>query len=700
MSPIKSRPKYFVGYVTGAFHDNDGVYIIDNAHVYSARTETSASEELEVCRVDVRLPSLDFGPDDFVIGCIPGNKACFVFRNPLFDDPPGRITIPVQVLPWDSFEESSATPSAAEYLKQTPYGELSFKYDSLMGKKEHPGSVILLDVTSHSIFKGFSAIGNRRVQFDDVMRYNGNIVRDAIHNERKPGESDFSHYSNIFSNIFDEIKIVTGKFEESEFCLWIPDQYNSFAKDGKHPVLDKEGWCPFFTKKMPVAEVLFPTKEDLLETAVQAEAASATTASPGNGKPAFPEAGTPLPSQPETASRDKSNSPATSSGEKTLEVSAIENPLESEIAFLERFVEYTLRCGFAYSSRDLVRFHTSVKCGMCTLLAGEPGMGKSSLAELYFRALGGEKQNQEKDESFLRVDVNPSWMEPADLLGYQTNEGFHPAANGLCEFLQRAACQTSLLFPICLEEINLACVEHYFSDFIQILSRGHGTIKYAGENGDLTVGENIRFVGTCNSDETTHSMSPRFLDRCHLIELVEEKDVQGKDDSTPSKNKNTDPQDTKAEKRIKATFEKGAAMPQPHPFTGGGPVTWDEFKAWQETRAETEVPKESIEKFASLFDNFIEAEIHVSPRVIWEIVRYVRQRPLVGDFKDGKFKRVADCSMMALDEGIAQRVLSLYRASPSAHKGLQELKNHLEDFPLSADIAERRCNEFVKTIDY
>lgn len=287
MSPIKSRPKYFVGYVTGAFHDNDGVYIIDNAHVYSARTETSASEELEVCRVDVRLPSLDFGPDDFVIGCIPGNKACFVFRNPLFDDPPGRITIPVQVLPWDSFEESSATPSAAEYLKQTPYGELSFKYDSLMGKKEHPGSVILLDVTSHSIFKGFSAIGNRRVQFDDVMRYNGNIVRDAIHNERKPGESDFSHYSNIFSNIFDEIKIVTGKFEESEFCLWIPDQYNSFAKDGKHPVLDKEGWCPFFTKKCRLQRCFFQRRKIYLRLRFRRKLRLQPRLRPGMASPPF-----------------------------------------------------------------------------------------------------------------------------------------------------------------------------------------------------------------------------------------------------------------------------------------------------------------------------------------------------------------------------------------------------------------------------
>ena len=36
---------------------------------------------------------------------------------------------------------------------------------------------------------------------------------------------------------------------------------------------------------------------------------------------------------------------------------------------------------------------------------------------------------------------------------------------------------------------------------------------------DLSVGRNFRVIGTCNSDETTRPLSPRFLSRCNTIEL-------------------------------------------------------------------------------------------------------------------------------------------------------------------------------------
>ena len=61
----------------------------------------------------------------------------------------------------------------------------------------------------------------------------------------------------------------------------------------------------------------------------------------------------------------------------------------TEDQFLDNLTKYIERCDFKYSGQDIVRFHTSVKCGMLTLVGGNPGTGKSSLVELYFRALGG-----------------------------------------------------------------------------------------------------------------------------------------------------------------------------------------------------------------------------------------------------------------------------------------------------------------------
>jgi 5-methylcytosine-specific restriction endonuclease McrBC GTP-binding regulatory subunit McrB len=88
--------------------------------------------------------------------------------------------------------------------------------------------------------------------------------------------------------------------------------------------------------------------------------------------------------------------------------------------------------------------------------------------------------------------------------------------------------------------MNLAAVEHYFSDFLSVMEtrrRGGGTIqtdplplelpaaipgqpdRYA-ELRNLGLPANVRVVGTANMDETTHLFSPKVLDRAFSIESV------------------------------------------------------------------------------------------------------------------------------------------------------------------------------------
>jgi 5-methylcytosine-specific restriction endonuclease McrBC GTP-binding regulatory subunit McrB len=90
-----------------------------------------------------------------------------------------------------------------------------------------------------------------------------------------------------------------------------------------------------------------------------------------------------------------------------------------------------------------------------------------------------------------------------------------------------------------LDEMNLAPVEHYFSDFLSVAetrSRVRGNVEtdplpielpaitagiadpYAELRG-AHLPLNLRIVGTANMDESTHTFSPKVLDRAFTIEL-------------------------------------------------------------------------------------------------------------------------------------------------------------------------------------
>ncbi len=87
-------------------------------------------------------------------------------------------------------------------------------------------------------------------------------------------------------------------------------------------------------------------------------------------------------------------------------------------------------------------------------------------------------------------------------------------------------------FLAILDEMNLARVEHYFSDVLSAMESGEAVELHEnaaveeGETDDgvavprsLVLPPNLFLVGTVNIDETTYAFSPKVLDRAFTIEF-------------------------------------------------------------------------------------------------------------------------------------------------------------------------------------
>jgi 5-methylcytosine-specific restriction protein B len=150
----------------------------------------------------------------------------------------------------------------------------------------------------------------------------------------------------------------------------------------------------------------------------------------------------------------------------------------------------------------------------------------------------------EELENRAVVSVRPDWTDGRGLLGYYNPITRRYATTPFLRLLLRARDEHERAtregrapqpFFAILDEMNLARVEHYFSDFLSTLESGEPLVLHdevAVERGDpdaeedaplvprsLLLPPNLFFTGTVNVDETTHMFSPKVLDRAFVIEL-------------------------------------------------------------------------------------------------------------------------------------------------------------------------------------
>ena len=222
----------------------------------------------------------------------------------------------------------------------------------------------------------------------------------------------------------------------------------------------------------------------------------------------------------------------------------IEAPMDDDLFF------YFKKRGFHFPREVLSSYFLSLKAKPFVILTGISGTGKTKIAQIFAdyicqifkedKTLDEEKTKKAREKRIAFVPVRPDWMDNRGLLGfYNLISGKYVVAPVL-RLLLRAKEDPANPYFVILDEMNIAKVEYYFSDFLSIMEsrthdrpEGEALILHdqsedidASDGGDpipekLHIPPNVFFTGTVNVDETTYMFSPKVLDRANVIEFNE-----------------------------------------------------------------------------------------------------------------------------------------------------------------------------------
>lgn len=185
---------------------------------------------------------------------------------------------------------------------------------------------------------------------------------------------------------------------------------------------------------------------------------------------------------------------------------------------------------------NLVRsFLSSLLAKPFAILTGLAGSGKTQLAMRLGEWFGTDEHGRHRH---VVVPVRPDWTGPESIFGYE--DALRTSGSGApvwfvpeaFEFVLRAANNPEHPYLLILDEMNLAHVERYFSDFLSgVESRrpvlpdlvfdqpSRQWVLRDVEAQRLPLPRNLFVVGTVNVDETTYMFSPKVLDRAFTFEF-------------------------------------------------------------------------------------------------------------------------------------------------------------------------------------
>lgn len=346
----------------------------------------------------------------------------------------------------------------------------------------------------------------------------------------------------------------------------------------------------------------------------------------------------------------------------------------TEEKLIEEFLQITREQGLLYDPADLYNFHTAMKSSNLVILAGMSGTGKSKLVQAYAKAMGLFDSHQ-----MTFIPVRPSWTDDADLIGYADtlHMVYRPGDSGLINTLMSAKENKKKLHIVCFDEMNLARVEHYFSQFLSVLEIETGprrVLKLYNEDLEnrlynsaqyppvIPIGENVIFVGTVNIDESTYHFSDKVLDRANVISLNVLRFDNLRLLSEEIKNAGE-------EKRGPLMKEKGS-------------ITYEMFDSFRNSNREIQLSEDELNLLWEIHQELknVNKNIGVGPRIVRQIDMYLKNLP-----NNEVLSRQA-----AIDLQIVQRIMTKVRG-PEEH-----LKKFLGTYdPINDSVTDSRFTDIL-----
>lgn len=332
---------------------------------------------------------------------------------------------------------------------------------------------------------------------------------------------------------------------------------------------------------------------------------------------------------------------------------------------LENIRRYIAARGYYFDWETLLNYHICLKTRPFVILAGLSGTGKSKLSQLYAEALGHKTR-------YLRLPVRPNWSDDHYLLGYFNTITNKYMTAPAVEFLLEANADEENVYLFCLDEMNLAHVEYYFSQFLSAMEEEPGerwiTLLSKSEQaqmqedgtalpaldrqlqvtGRVQIPSNFFVTGTINVDETTQPISDKVMDRANTLEFF-----RVELDKIPPPGKTPEP------------FLLSAS-------------TW---RSYQATSVDTRFRSEII----AISQILNKADLGLGYRVLHEIELYLANSAGLLE------------PLVAFDLQVKQRILPRVRGSVFISEMLNELQKFLVDQKLERSV--QRLDEMKKRLE-
>jgi len=191
-------------------------------------------------------------------------------------------------------------------------------------------------------------------------------------------------------------------------------------------------------------------------------------------------------------------------------------PPLTETGLLAALEEYALGQGFTFPPHLLRSYYIALQTKPFAILSGVSGSGKTKMAELFAEMLTGHAPAQ-----FRLLPVRPDWADSAALFGYHNVLANRSVSTPFLDMARAAARpeHRARAYFVCLDEMNLARVEHYLADYLSALESRSHRVPLHEDVPDFVLPPNVFVTGTVNVDETTHAFSRKVLDRANTLDF-------------------------------------------------------------------------------------------------------------------------------------------------------------------------------------